>query len=153
MKLWLIVLFNLFWGQRSSGELCMGAVSGEAVCSAKKVLCQCLGVCWKCSFLSCCDPMDCSLPISSVHGIFHVRMLEWIAVPFSRGSSRPRDRTQVSCIAGRFFTIWATREAWFGSLGVDAYTWKRCPAGMCPLGWGHSEAAVWGLGRGRGGGH
>ena len=58
-----------------------------------------------------CDPMDCSLSGSSVHGIFQARVLEWIAISFSRGSSRPRNRTQVSRIAGRRFTIWATREA------------------------------------------
>ena len=57
------------------------------------------------------DPMDCSLPGSSVHGIFQARVLEWIAISFSRGSSRPRDWTQVSCIIGRRFTLWATREA------------------------------------------
>ena len=51
------------------------------------------------------DPMDCSPPGSSLHGIFRARMLEWIAISFSRGSFRPRDQTQVSCIAGRFFTI------------------------------------------------
>ena len=45
------------------------------------------------------DPMDCI-----VHGILQARILEWVAFPFSRGSSQPRDRTQVSCIAGRFFT-------------------------------------------------
>ena len=62
--------------------------------------------------------MDCNLPGSSVHGILQARILEWVAVPFSGGSSQPRDRTQVSCIAGRFFTIWATREAlvWLYSL-------------------------------------
>ena len=48
-----------------------------------------------------CDPMDCSIPGSSVHGIFQARVLEWVAISFSRGSSRPRDRTRVSCIAGR----------------------------------------------------
>ena len=58
-----------------------------------------------------CDPMDCSLSGSSVHGIFQARVLEWIAISFSRGSSQPRNRTQVSRIAGRCFTIWATREA------------------------------------------
>ena len=52
-----------------------------------------------------CDPVDCSLPGSSVHGILQTRM-EWVTVPFSRGYSRPRDQTQVSYIAGRFFTIW-----------------------------------------------
>ena len=51
-----------------------------------------------------CDPMDCSLPGFSVHGIFQARVLEWVAISFSRGSSRPRDRTWVSCIAGRHFT-------------------------------------------------
>ena len=56
-------------------------------------------------------PHEHSLPGSSVHGILWARMLEWVAIPFSRGSSRPRDQTQVSCIAGRFPTIWATREA------------------------------------------
>ena len=55
--------------------------------------------------------MGCSLPGSSVHGIFQARVLEWIAISFSRGSSQPRDRTRVSCTAGRRFTIWATREA------------------------------------------
>ena len=58
-----------------------------------------------------CDPMDCRLPGSSVHGILQVRILEWVAIPFSRGSSQPKNRTQVSCMTSRFFTIWATREA------------------------------------------
>ena len=56
--------------------------------------------------LTLCSPVNCSPPGSSVHGI-----LEWVAIPFSRKSSQPRDRTQVSCIAGRFFTVWTTREA------------------------------------------
>ena len=51
-----------------------------------------------------CDPMDCSLPGSSVHGILQARVLDWVAMPFSRGSSQPKDRTQVSHIVGRFFT-------------------------------------------------
>ena len=53
-----------------------------------------------------CDSVD-----YTVHGILQARILEWVAFPFSRGSSQPRDQTQVSCIAGRFFTSWATREA------------------------------------------
>ena len=53
-----------------------------------------------------CDPMDCT-----VHRILQARILEWVTFPFSRGSSQPRDQTHVSCIAGRFFTSWATREA------------------------------------------
>ena len=58
-----------------------------------------------------CDPMDCSLPDSSVHKILQARILEWVAMPSSKGSSRHRDQTQVSHFAGRFFTIWVTREA------------------------------------------
>ena len=58
-----------------------------------------------------CDPMDCSPPGSSVHGILQARILEWVAISFSRGSSRPRDWTQVSRIVGRCFNLWATREA------------------------------------------
>ena len=58
-----------------------------------------------------CDPMDYSLPGSSIHGIFQARVLEWVAISFSRGSLWPRDQTQVSHIAGRHFTIWASREA------------------------------------------
>ena len=57
------------------------------------------------------DPMDHSSPGSAVAGILQARTLEWVAISFSRGSSWPRDRTMVSCTAGRFFTIWATREA------------------------------------------
>ena len=55
-----------------------------------------------------CHPMDCSPPGSSVYGILQARILEWVAIPFSLGSSQPRDQTWVSCIAGRFLTIWAT---------------------------------------------
>ena len=55
-----------------------------------------------------CGPLD-----YTVHGIPQARILEWVAFPFSRGSSQPRDQTQVSCIAGRFFTSWAMREAWY----------------------------------------
>ena len=58
-----------------------------------------------------CDPMDCSLPGSSVQGIYQARVLEWVAISFSRGSSQSRDQTRVSCTAGRRFTIWVTKEA------------------------------------------
>ena len=57
------------------------------------------------SCLILCDPMDCSLLGSSIHGIFQARVLEWVAISFSRGSSQPGDRTQVSHTAGRHFTI------------------------------------------------
>ena len=65
------------------------------------------------SCLTLCNPMDCSLRGSSVHGNFQARVLEWVAISFSRGSSWPRDWTQVSRIAGTRFTIWATREVLF----------------------------------------
>ena len=74
------------------------------------------GLCSEVLVLSCssyptlCDPMDCSLPGSFVHGIFQARILEWVAISFSRGSSRPRNQTCTSCIAGEFFTHWAIRE-------------------------------------------
>ena len=58
-----------------------------------------------------CDRMDWSLPGSSVIGILQARILEWVDVPFSTESSQPKDWTQVSLIAGEFFTVWATREA------------------------------------------
>ena len=60
------------------------------------------------SCLTLCDPMDCT-----VHGILQARILEWVAYPFSRGSSQPRGQTQVSCIAGELLTSWATREVWY----------------------------------------
>ena len=61
--------------------------------------------------LTLCDSMDCSPPGSSVYGILQARILEWVAISFSKESSWPSNRTCVSCIAGRFFTNWATREA------------------------------------------
>ena len=63
------------------------------------------------SGLTLCDPMD-----YTVHGILQARILEWVAFPFSSGSSQPRNWTRVSCIAGRFFTNWAIR---------DGFTWGQ----------------------------
>ena len=68
---------------------------------------------WKWSYLvlwTLCDPMDCSLPCSSICGILQARILEWVAISFSRRSSQPRDRTRVSLIVGRRFTIWAKKD-------------------------------------------
>ena len=67
------------------------------------------------SCLTLCDPVD--PPGSSIHGILQARILEWVAISFSRGSSQPKDWTQVSHIAGRHFNLWATREAQRDSLG------------------------------------
>ena len=66
-------------------------------------------------YLTLCNPMDCSPSGSSVRGILQARILEWVAIPFSRVSSWPRDWTWVFCIVGRFFTFWATREAPLGN--------------------------------------
>ena len=66
------------------------------------------------------DPIDCSLPGSSVYGIFQAIVLKWIVIYFSRGSSRPRARTQVSHIVDRGFTVSATREV----IGRDENVWK-----------------------------
>ena len=71
------------------------------------------------SCLTLCDPMDCSLPGSSLHGILQARVLEWVAIAFSRGSSRPR----VSRIPGRRFNLWATRES-FGDMLKFGYHYK-----------------------------
>ena len=70
------------------------------------------------SCLTLCNPMNCT-----VHGILQARILEWVAFPFSRGSSQPRDWTQVSRIAGGFFTIWATREAQKPIAGTQIALW------------------------------
>ena len=78
-----------------------------------------------------CDPMDCSSPGSSVPWILQVRTLEWTAIPFFRGSSQPRDQTGVSCIAGRFFTIWATGKSVFewvlNRYDWYLFKWKKTP--------------------------
>ena len=74
------------------------------------------------SCLTLCDPMDCSLPGSSIHGIFQARVLKWVAISFSRGSSQPMDWTLVSRIASRHFTIWATREGTMGEAHKSTYS-------------------------------
>ena len=72
------------------------------------------------SCLTLCDPMD-----YTVHGILQARILEWVAFSFSRGSSKPRDHTQVSHIAGGFFTCWATGEA----LALGSITTNKASGG------------------------
>ena len=62
--------------------------------------------------------MNCSLPGSSIHGIIQARILELVAIPFSRGSSQPRDQTLIFYIAGRFFTVWVTREIKLASSSI-----------------------------------
>ena len=76
------------------------------------------------SCLTLCNPMDCSLPGSSIHGIFQARILEWIAISFSRRSSWPRDWILVSHIVGRRFTVWATREVENGPWKVSWFNFS-----------------------------
>ena len=73
------------------------------------------------------DPMDCSPPGFAAHGILQARIPEWISIPFSRDSSWPGDGAQVSCVVGRVFTIWATREAHTGAeRPLIQYDWCLC---------------------------
>ena len=94
----------------------MGAWLGLGnVCNKCCVLCLVAQSC-----LTLCDPVDCSLTGSSVLGS-QARILEWVAMPSARGSSQPLHLTQFSYIAGRFFTVWATRETqeyWMGSISL-----------------------------------
>ena len=102
------------------GVVAMGLSFSLALRSWKKVQVLVTQLC-----LTLCDPMDCSPPGSSVHGILQARILEWIAICFSRGSYWLRDWTQVSCIAGKLFTVWATRESlrsWTGPENSWLYT-------------------------------
>ena len=74
------------------------------------------------SCLTLSNPMDCSPPGSSVHGVLQARILEWVAIFFSWGSSQPRDQSSVFCIAGRFFTVWATRGGLFTAVSLKPRT-------------------------------
>ena len=103
-----VISYSLSWGKQTE-KFCVvksSPKSGEIYTEVNQwtseaaQLCPTLG-----------DPMDWRLPGSSIHGIFQARILEWVAISFSKGSSQPRDQAQVSRIAGRHFTFWATREA------------------------------------------
>ena len=93
---------------------------------ARTNVCVCVCVLFAQLCPSLCEPMDCRLLGSSAHGILQARILEWVAIPFSRGSSQPRDQTQVSCIEGRFFTVWATRVGKINDVFLGS-----CPV-FCP---------------------
>ena len=94
---------------------CQSAVIQEPLqgCNGLVCVCVCVFMCVRvracAKLLPLCptpyNSMHCSSPGCSVHGILQARILEWVAIPFSRGSSHPRDRTCISCIAGRFFTV------------------------------------------------
>ena len=89
--------------------------------------------------------MDCSPPGSSVHRILQARILEWAAISYSRGSSWPRDWTHVSCIAGVFFTVWATsetREEMNSLKNSEMKKTSRC-MDLCVPGWAASLSHAW----------
>ena len=95
-------------------------LSPSSVC-----VCVCVCACMRLVAQSCLTLCNlwtvCNSPGSSVHGILQARILEWVAMPASRGSFWPRNQTHVSCIAGIFFTIWATREALSFLLSTSHY--------------------------------
>ena len=107
-------MFSTKWQQLLETALFLCVIySSSTFCISRPLIFTELPMLWlvtqSCQTL--CKPMYCIPPGSSVHGILQARILEWVAVPFSRGSSQPRDQTGVSCTAGGFFTSWATREA------------------------------------------
>ena len=79
------------------------------------------------SCLTLGDPVDCSPPGSSVHGVLQARILEWVTIPFSKGSFWPRDWIWVPCIAGAFFTIWAAKEALISYTSMQSKKLKENP--------------------------
>ena len=117
LTVWITINYGKLWKRResqtswrASWEICMQVRKQQLELDMEKQTGSKLGK-WSRSVVSySLRPMDCSLSGFSVQGIFQARVLEWIAISFSRGSSWPRNRTWVSCIAGRCFTIWATRE-------------------------------------------
>ena len=93
---------------------------------------ECIYLCDLClvaqSCPTLCNPVDCSPPGSSVHGIIQAGILEWVAMPSSTGSSQARDPTQVSHIAGEFFTVWATRGVHiYVYMYVNVYMYQVTP--------------------------
>jgi len=110
MILWWIMSYGGVWHKKKLRVVC----SNRRICveeGMRVYVCVCVCVCvWvhtqRCPTL--CEPMDYSLPGSSVYGILQARILEWVAVPFSRESPYPRDRTSVSCIGGWIFYHWHT---------------------------------------------
>ena len=94
------------------------------------------------SCLTLWDPMDCSLSSSFIHRILQARILEGVAISFSRGSSRPRDQTRVSHIGGRRFNLWATREAHDSILEPQKASWQDQMINKLIHCWGQSAFRV-----------
>ena len=120
--------FSFLWSRRSSYRLssCPGRAAPRTATTVAIFL-SCVSLAAQ-LYPILCNPMDCSPPDSSVHGIREVRILEWVAMPSSRGLSQPRDQTQVSCTAGGFFTVWATREVSFYPIYSQILKSFKCSA-------------------------
>ena len=98
-----------------------------------------------------CDPMDCSLPGSSVHGISQAKILKWVAISFSRWSSQPRDWTCISCIVGRFFTTEPLGKPFYRYMCICIcvyvymcilfFNWKKT-ALQCCVGFCHTKNVI-----------
>ena len=105
---WKMTLSRLL-GRTSHCGVCV-VTSSQCHLFLYAFVCVCVCVWQSLSRVQLCDPVGCSPPGSSLQGILQAGILEWAAISFSRESARPRDQTHVSCIAGGFFTVWATRE-------------------------------------------
>ena len=98
------------WTMLFSGYLLRSGIAGPCACKHAKLLQACLTL---------CDPMDCIPPGSSVHGSLQARILEWVTMPPSKGSSWPRDQTHisyVSCIGRQILYCWATGQAYWRAI-------------------------------------
>ena len=84
------------------------------------------------SWPTLCNPLDCSLPDSSCLGILQAKLLEWVGIPFSRRSPQISIQTWVSCITGRFFSVWTTREARWGRMQSGPSLYMRA-TGLLPV--------------------
>ena len=102
---------------------------------------MCVLVVQSCSAL--CDPMDCSLPGSSVHGILQARILEWVAISFSRGSSWSKDWTRIPCIVGRFFTT--SQQESLNTIVLMFKLLQSCPALCDPVDCALPSSSVHGI--------
>ena len=130
-------ILNNFW---TTGHICSFCSWSDKLDSwsqgqHKVIFCVCA---WSLSHVQLCDSMGCSASGSSVHGILQTGILEWVAISFSRISSPLRDQALVSCIAGRFFTFWATREASFKKIDEETVRPDELAKGQVS-----SRARVW----------
>ena len=109
---WVAISFSNAWKWKVKVKLLSPVRLLATPWTAEVIIKLCCLVTKSCSGL--CNPMDCNLPGSSVHGIFQARILEWVAISFSRGSSQPRDQTHVSYKNRQSLYHWATREVpWY----------------------------------------